>query len=278
MFYPAEPEDSERFDRSGAQGRPARRRRRAEGRDRAARRASSIPARSRRPPSVPGRGAPSRRAAIVIVGPAHRVAFRGLAIHPAAKWRTPLGEAQVARDLARRSSPGRRAVFVDRAAVRRRAFARNASRDAAGDAAGAVRDRSHPRRRRRSACGRRALRAVWGGPETVIAVSSDLSHFLDRESAPKRSTPTPPGGSRRSTPQSLDGRRACGFLPIKGALEVAAERDMRDQRPASGDLGRRRRGRVARRRLRRLRFRIFRLGAARRGRSRTSALGLHGRA
>jgi AmmeMemoRadiSam system protein A len=26
---------------------------------------------------------------------------------------------------------------------------------------------------------------------------------------------------------ALDGRRACGFLPIKGALEIAAERDMR---------------------------------------------------
>ena len=36
-----------------------------------------------------------------------------------------------------------------------------------------------------------ALRLVWGGPETVIAVSSDLTHFLDRR-APSRSTPTPP--------------------------------------------------------------------------------------
>ena len=37
---------------------------------------------------------PPRR--IVIVGPAHRVAFRGLAIHPAMAWMTPLGEATVA--------------------------------------------------------------------------------------------------------------------------------------------------------------------------------------
>ena len=28
-----------------------------------------------------------------------------------------------------------------------------------------------------------ALRLVWGGPETVIAVSSDLSHFLDQANA-----------------------------------------------------------------------------------------------
>ena len=30
--------------------------------------------------------------------------------------------------------------------------------------------------------------------------------------------------------QSLEGRRACGFLPIKGALEIAAERDLRVSR------------------------------------------------
>ena len=28
-----------------------------------------------------------------------------------------------------------------------------------------------------------ALRLVWGGPETVIAISSDLSHFLEQARA-----------------------------------------------------------------------------------------------
>jgi hypothetical protein len=40
------------------------------------------------------RAEPPRR--IVIIGPAHRVAFAGIAIHPAPKWRTPLGEVPVA--------------------------------------------------------------------------------------------------------------------------------------------------------------------------------------
>jgi AmmeMemoRadiSam system protein A len=71
-----------------------------------------------------------------------------------------------------------------------------------------------------------ALRLVWGGPETVVAVSSDLSHFLDRGSAESIDADT----ARRIETldaQTLEGRRACGFLPIKGALEIAAERDMR---------------------------------------------------
>ena len=71
-----------------------------------------------------------------------------------------------------------------------------------------------------------ALRVVWGGLETVIAVSSDLSHFLDRRSAESIDADTARRIETLDAP-SLEGRRACGFLPIKGALEIAAERDLR---------------------------------------------------
>ena len=74
-----------------------------------------------------------------------------------------------------------------------------------------------------------ALRLVWGGPETGIAVSSDLSHFLDRESAKSIDADTARLIETLDA-QSLEGRRACGFLPIKGALEIAAERDLRVSR------------------------------------------------
>jgi hypothetical protein len=161
----------------------------------------------------------------VIVGPAHRVAFRGLAIHPAMAWSTPLGEAKVARDLHTRLAEAR-AVAVDA-----RPFAGEHSLEMhlvmlqamlpapfeilpilVGDAG--------PRRVAE------ALRLVWGGPETVIAVSSDLSHFLDRESAEEIDSDT----ARRIEvldADSLEGRRACGYLPIRGALTIAAERDLR---------------------------------------------------
>jgi MEMO1 family protein len=71
-----------------------------------------------------------------------------------------------------------------------------------------------------------ALRVVWGGPETAVAVSSDLSHFLDRRSAEAIDADTARRIETLDAP-SLEGRRACGFLPIKGALEIAAERDLR---------------------------------------------------
>ena len=89
---------------------------------------------------------PPRR--IVIIGPAHRVAFSGVAVHPASKWRTPLGEAPAAPDAHARLRSSARAGRRP-ATVRGQAFARNAPRDAAVDAAGAVRNRSHSGRRRR---------------------------------------------------------------------------------------------------------------------------------
>jgi len=169
------------------------------------------------------RADPPRR--VVIAGPAHRVAFRGLALHPAAKWLTPLGEAWVApaahAELAK--APG---VFVDP-----RPFAGEHSLEMhlimlqamlpapfeivpilVGDADPSL--------------VAEALRKVWGGPETVVAISSDLSHFLDQRAAEAIDSDT---GRRIETldAAALDGRRACGFLPIKGALEIAAERDMR---------------------------------------------------
>lgn len=69
------------------------------------------------------------------------------------------------------------------------------------------------------------LDATWGGSETLIVISSDLSHYLDDPNA------------RRSDQhacqaiESLDGAaigddQACGRYPIKGLLEIAKRRQM----------------------------------------------------
>ena len=215
---------AERLDRGRAPPGAARRKRRAEGRRRAARRPRlfRLGRRDRvRPVGAPRRaGSPRRHHR---PGAPRRVSRdrnppRGEMAHPARR-----GDGRARRS--RRSRPG--AWRLRRcAAVRRRAFARNASRDASSDAAGPVRNRAHSGRRGRSPVVAEALRRVWGGPETVVAVSSDLSHFLDQRSAEAIDSDT---GRRIETldAAALNGRRACGFLAIKGALEIAAERDMR---------------------------------------------------
>ena len=175
---------------------------------------------------------------VVIVGPAHRVAFRGIAIHPATRWTTPLGEAQVA-PMAHAELANARSVFVDA-----RPFAGEHSLEmhlvmlqamlpAPFEIVPMLVGEADPH------SVAEALRLVWGGPETAIAVSSDLSHFLDRESAESIDADTARLIETLDA-QSLEGRRACGFLPIKGALEIAAERDLRVSRlhlATSADVG-----------------------------------------
>jgi MEMO1 family protein len=169
------------------------------------------------------RAKPPRR--IVIIGPAHRVAFSGVAVHPASKWRTPLGEIPVAgvthAELARAPSV---AVdprpFVGEHSLEMHLVMLQAMLPAPFEIVPVLVGDADPH------IVAEALRRVWGGPETVVAVSSDLSHFLDQTSAQSIDSDT----ARRIETldaAALDGRRACGFLPIKGALEIAAKRDMR---------------------------------------------------
>ena len=66
--------------------------------------------------------------------------------------------------------------------------------------------------------------ALWGGEETLVVVSSDLSHYLPYESARRRD-----GGTAR-TILDLDARLvpedACGAAPINGLLALARRRGL----------------------------------------------------
>lgn len=69
-----------------------------------------------------------------------------------------------------------------------------------------------------------ALRTVWGGAETLIVVSSDLSHYLPYAEAAATDRATAAAIMRRST--TLHGREACGAHAINGLMTVARERDL----------------------------------------------------
>lgn len=69
------------------------------------------------------------------------------------------------------------------------------------------------------------IESLWGGPETLILISSDLSHFLDYEQAQRCDTAT------CLAIESLeDGRLgyddACGRLPVSGLLRAAREHQL----------------------------------------------------
>jgi AmmeMemoRadiSam system protein B len=61
------------------------------------------------------------------------------------------------------------------------------------------------------------LRGVAGGTDTMIVVSSDLSHYYDYETACWRDAATA-ASIERSAWDELASDNACGFLPIAGML------------------------------------------------------------
>ena len=66
------------------------------------------------------------------------------------------------------------------------------------------------------------LEHVWGDEETLIIVSSDLSHYLRYDAARSVDAATAQAILARST--ELEGEQACGCIGINGLMRVAAER------------------------------------------------------
>jgi AmmeMemoRadiSam system protein B len=64
------------------------------------------------------------------------------------------------------------------------------------------------------------LERLWGGPETCIVVSSDLSHYHDYETARQFDTATS-RAIEQLAPEEIGSEQACGHIPIKGLLKLA---------------------------------------------------------
>lgn len=154
---------------------------------------------------------------VVLLGPVHRVPVRGLALPGAAAFATPLGE--IALDQpAMDSLRGLRQVIVSPAAHAQEhslevqlPFLQTVLSDfklvplAVGDASPAE--------------VAEVLEALWGGPETLIVVSSDLSHFLPYNAAQTVDRQTIQRILYLKGP--LTHEQACGGTPINGLLQAA---------------------------------------------------------
>jgi hypothetical protein len=68
------------------------------------------------------------------------------------------------------------------------------------------------------------LEVAWGGDETLVVVSSDLSHYLPYEAARKRDRGTV--DSILALDARIDPQDACGAMPINGLLTLARRRNM----------------------------------------------------
>lgn len=159
---------------------------------------------------------------VVLLGPAHRVAFRGLALPGAARFATPLGEIEV--DAAASAALRELAQVVDHPA----AHALEHSLEVHLPFLQTVLDsfRLVP-----LAVGvatpaevAQVLERAWGGAETLIVISSDLSHYLPYAAA--REVDADTIATMLALDARLAERQACGATPVNGLLQVARRRGM----------------------------------------------------
>jgi MEMO1 family protein len=175
---------------------------------------------------------------VVIAGPAHRVPVRGIAVPSVDAFDTPLGALAVDRDAiaAIAGMPG--VVVSDAAHAEEHAlevqlpFLQVALGDVAIvplciGAAGASQVAD-------------VLERLWGGRETLVVVSSDLSHYLRYEDA--RAADAATARSILALAPEIGHEQACGATPIAGLLEVARRRglspellDLRNSGDTAGD-------------------------------------------
>jgi len=167
---------------------------------------------------------------VVLLGPAHRYPLRGIASHSAHFFETPLGRIPVEQgevpplDAAH---AGEHSLEVHLPFLQVVCGKFTVVPLVVGEA--------------RPARVAAVLERLWGGPETVIVISSDLSHFHDYATAKRldRATADAIVALREN---DVGPENACGCRPIGGLLAVARRRgltiealDLRSSGDTAGD-------------------------------------------
>ena len=176
---------------------------------------------------------------VVLLGPSHRTYVRGLALPSVDAFKTPLGLVPI--DAARRET----ALALPAVEIDDYAHGEEHSLeiqlpflqtvlddftllplsvgDATTDEVAAV------------------LEACWGGPETLIVISTDLSHYHQYDEAVSLDAHTA-AAIVSGRPDALGDRDACGARPVRGLLKVASDRgltverlDLRNSGDTAGD-------------------------------------------
>jgi len=178
---------------------------------------------------------------VVLLGPVHRVPVRGLAVPSAAAFETPLGRVELDRAAIDGLADLPQVVTSDAAHAQEHAlevqlpFLQSvlerftlvplAVGAASADAVAQVIER------------------LWGGDETLLVISTDLSHYLPYAQAQAIDRATV-GRIVQLDPQ-LDHEQACGATPLAGALMAARAHglvprllDLRNSGDTAGDRSR----------------------------------------
>jgi hypothetical protein len=160
---------------------------------------------------------------VVLLGPAHFVRLRGLALPEAEAFETPLGrvpvDAAAARAIA--SLPQvdtndhphtpEHSLEVHLPFLQQALGAFSVVPLVVGDATFEEVDE--------------VLEMLWGGPETLVVVSTDLSHYLDHAAARQKDAATA-AAIEALRPETIGFDAACGCIPLGGLLRLARRKGM----------------------------------------------------
>jgi hypothetical protein len=160
---------------------------------------------------------------VVIIGPSHRVAFSGLAVSQAQSFITPLGFIPVDQEAVAAIARLPFVDYLEQAHTHEHSlevqlpFLQEMLDDfkivpiVAGDAT--------PEQVSQ------VIEALWGGDETLIVISSDLSHYHDYESAKQLDKATS-SAIEHLQYERLGPDSACGKVPVSGLLKLAREKSL----------------------------------------------------
>ncbi|NOT68401.1 MAG: AmmeMemoRadiSam system protein B [Methylophilaceae bacterium] len=178
---------------------------------------------------------------VVLLGPTHRVAVRGLALPGVDAFVTPLGNVEIDQDAVKlianlaQVSVSPQAHALEHSLEVQLPFLQTVLPDfkllplAVGMATAQE--------------VATVLEALWGGEETLIVISSDLSHFLPYDTAQRVDNSTVQAILHLQQPLSHE--QACGGTPINGLLLAAKQHgliphllDLRNSGDTAGDKSR----------------------------------------
>jgi AmmeMemoRadiSam system protein B len=160
---------------------------------------------------------------VVMWGPAHRVAFRGVAVPSTLAFETPLGFVPVDREGVHKACGLSGVVVNDQAHAQEHSLEVQLPflQTILGEftllplVVGHI-DAAHVAS---------LMEALWGEDDTLIVVSSDLSHFHDYDTAQRRDAHTCEAVENLQE-QGIDGEDACGCIALRALLRLARTRGL----------------------------------------------------
>ena len=176
---------------------------------------------------------------VVLLGPAHRAAVHGLATVSVDSFTTPLGDVAIDHDALRRVSGLPQVTVSDAAHAQEHSLETQLpflqTCLARFKLAPFVVGEATPRQVAQ------ALEALWGGDDTLIVISTDLSHYHDYPTARRLDQKTSDNITRLRY-ENIGYEDACGRTPLNGLLYLAVRRgygvqtlDLRNSGDTAGD-------------------------------------------